>query len=274
MKEKKKRKPADEMSFWEHLEVLRWHIIRIIVAVVVLAIVAYIYEDVIFDKIILAPKNPDFLTNKFFCWLGGKVNVDYLCINNVPLRIINTEMSGQFTISIYIAIIAGCIISMPYILWEIWRFVRPALSKKERRYSYSFVYITSFLFILGLVFGYYIIAPLTVNFFVTYQVSSDVQNYIALSSYINTVSTLTFSTGLVFLWPILVFFLTKIGFMTPKFLTKNRRYIIVIILIIAAIITPPDVFSQTMVAIPMYALYELSIWVAKIVYRKKERAMV
>lgn len=262
------------MSFWEHLESLRWHFIRIIIVVIILAIVAYIFSDFIFDHIILAPKNSNFLTNEFFCWLGGKVNVDYLCINSTPVRIINTEMSGQFTISIYISIIAGVIMSIPYILWEIWRFVKPALTKKERRYSSSFVYITSVLFLIGLVFGYYIIVPLTVNFFVTYQVSNDVQNYIALNSYISTVSTLCFSTGLVFLFPILVFFLTKIGIMKPSLLTKNRKYIIVIILIIAAIITPPDVFSQTMVAIPMYALYELSIYVSKFVYRKREKTLI
>lgn len=269
MNNKKKHKTSDEMSFWEHLESLRWHFIRSVVVIITLAIVAFIYNDILFSKIILAPKEPAFLTNKFFCWLGGVVDVDYLCINNVSLKLINTEMSGQLTLSVYISIITGLIIAIPYVLWEMWRFVKPALSQKERRYSSGFVYVTSFLFLLGVVFSYYIIVPLTVNFLGTYQVSSSVENYISLSSYISTVLTLCFSTGLVFLFPILVYFLTKIGIITPSFLSKNRKYIIVIILVIAAIITPPDIFSQVMVTIPLYALYEISIYVSRMVYKKK-----
>jgi sec-independent protein translocase protein TatC len=273
MSSKKKNKPVDEMSFWEHLESLRWHFIRSIVVIITLAIVAFVYNDFIFSEIILAPKEPNFLTNKFFCWFGGIVHVDYLCINNISLKLINTEMSGQLTLSVYVSIIAGLIVAIPYVLWEIWQFVKPALSKKERRYSSGFVYITSFLFLTGVIFSYYVIVPLTVNFLGTYQVSNTVENYISLSSYISTVSTLCFSTGLVFLFPIFVYFLTKIGIITPSFLSKNRKYIIVIILIIAAIITPPDVFSQIMVTIPLYALYELSIYVSRMVYRKKVKAV-
>ncbi|HNW96982.1 MAG TPA: twin-arginine translocase subunit TatC [Bacteroidales bacterium] len=271
MTEKRKNKKVknnEEMSFWEHLEILRWHFIRSVIVVSILTIVAFIYKDIIFDKIILAPKEPDFITNKFFCWLGAKVNIDYLCINNVSLRLINTEMSGQFTLHIWISIISGLIISIPYILWEIWRFVKPALNEKERKYSSGFVFITSFLFLSGVVFSYYIIVPLTVNFFVTYSVSNIVENYISLSSYINTISSLCFATGLVFLFPVLVYFLTRIGILAPSFLSRNRKYIIVIILIIAAIITPPDVFSQIMVTIPLYALYELSIFISKSVYKR------
>lgn len=274
MGDKKKHKSSDEMSFWEHLESLRWHFIRSIVVIITLAIVAFIYNDFIFSNIILAPKEPGFLTNKFFCWLGGKVDVDFLCINNISLKLINTEMSGQLTLSVYISIISGLIVAIPYVLWEIWRFVKPALNQKERRYSSGFVYVTSFLFLTGVVFSYYVIVPLTVNFLGTYQVNSSVENYISLSSYISTVLTLCFSTGLVFLFPILVFFLTKIGIITPSFLSKNRKYIIVIILIIAAIITPPDVFSQVMVTIPLYTLYELSIYVSRAVYKKKIKSVV
>jgi sec-independent protein translocase protein TatC len=269
MRGNKKKKSVDEMSFWEHLESLRWHFIRSFAVILILAIVAYIYNDFIFDTIILAPKEPSFLTNEFFCWLGGKVDVDYLCINSTPIKIINTEMSGQFTLSIWISIIIGLILSIPYILFEIWIFVRPALTKKERTYSSVFVFIAALLFLIGVVFSYFLIVPLTVNFLGTYKVSSGVDNFITLRSYISTVSTLCFSTGLVFLFPVLVFFLTKLGIIKPTFLTKNRKYIIVIILIIAAIITPPDVFSQIMVTIPLYALYEMSIYVSKFVYRRK-----
>lgn len=258
------------MSFWEHLESLRWHFIRSIVVIIILSVVAYIYHDFVFDTIILAPKEPNFLTNEFFCWLGGKVDVDYLCINSTPIKIINTEMSGQFTLSIWISVIVGLILSVPYILWEIWRFVKPALTEKEIKYSYSFVFVTALLFLIGVVFSYFLIVPLTVNFLGTYKVSNGVDNLITLRSYISTVTTLSFSTGLVFLFPVLVFFLTKFGIITPKFLTKNRKYIIVVILIIAAIITPPDIFSQIMVTIPLYALYELSIYVSRFVYKRKK----
>lgn len=274
MNSAKKHKSSDEMSFWEHLESLRWHFIRSIVVIIALAIAAFMYKDFIFDEIILAPKDSDFLTNKFFCWLGGKVNVDYLCINSTPVKLINTEMSGQFSLHIWISVIAGLIISVPYILWEIWRFVKPALTQRERKYSSGFVYITSFLFLTGVVFSYYVIVPLTVNFLGTYQVSGGVENMISLRSYISTITTLCFATGLVFLFPIFVFFLTKIGIITPSFLSRNRKYILIIILILAAIITPPDIFSQILVSIPLYALYELSIYISRAVYRKKMKSVV
>lgn len=269
---KKKQKPADEMSFWEHLESLRWHFIRSVVVIILLSIIAFVYKEFIFDSIILAPKDPSFITNEFFCWLGGKVDIDYLCINSSPVQLINTEMSGQFTLHMWISLIAGLIVAVPYFLWEIWRFVKPALSQKERRYSSGFVFITSFLFLTGVVFSYYLIVPLTVNFLGTYKVSPGVENMISLRSYISTITTLCFATGLVFLFPILVFFLTKIGIITPSFLSRNRKYIVVIILVIAAIITPPDIFSQIMVCIPLYALYEMSIYVSKVVYKKREKS--
>jgi len=262
-------KEQKEQSFWEHLEVLRWHLIRSVIAVIVIAILAMIYNEFIFDKIILAPKNPDFITNKLLCWFGNKVNIDYFCNNHLNLKLINTDMSGQLTTSIWVAIMAGLICSIPYILWEFWRFVKPALNEKERKYSRGFVLVTSLLFLSGVLFSYFLILPLTVNFLGSYQVSQSVENLPNISSYISTISTLTLGTGLVFEFPILVYFLTKIGIITPAFLSKQRRYIIVIILIIAAIITPPDVFSQIMVSIPLYALYEISIIISRRVMKKK-----
>lgn len=259
------------MSFWEHLEALRWHFIRSVIAIVIFATLALIYNKMIFDKIILAPKEPGFITNKLFCWFGSKVNINYFCINNLHLKIINTDMAGQLTISIWIALIAGLIIAIPYILWEFWRFVKPALKEKERKYSKGFVFVTSSLFLTGVVFSYFLIIPLMINFLATYKVSENVENFITLNSYISTVTNLTFATGLVFEFPILVYFLTKIGILTPEFLTKQRKYIIVFILIIAAIITPPDVFSQILVSIPLYALYEMSIYISRIVYRKRKK---
>lgn len=259
------------MTFWDHLEALRWHFIRSAIAIVVLATLALIYNDFIFTNIILAPKESSFITNKMLCWFGNKVNVDYFCINSMSLKIINTSMAGQLTISIWVALVAGIIVSVPYILWEFWRFVKPALKPKEIRYSQGFVLVTSTLFLVGVLFSYFLIVPLTVNFLGTYQVSASVENYINLDSYISTVTSLSFATGLVFEFPILVYFLTKIGIITPKFLSKQRRYIVIIILVVGAIITPPDVFSQVMVSIPLYGLYELSIVISKRVYKNRKK---
>ena len=165
------------------------------------------------------------------------------------------------------------ILAVPYILWEIWRFIKPALKENEVKYSRSFVLVTSSLFLTGVLFAYFLVVPLMVNFLGKYRVSESVDNFVTLSSYIGTVTNLTFSVGLVFEFPILVFFLTKIGILNPAFLRKYRRHIIVVILIIAAIITPPDMFSQILVSIPLYGLYELSIYVSQRIYkRKKEQA--
>lgn len=259
------------MSFWEHLEVLRWHILRSAIAIVVFSTVAFIYKDIIFDEVILSPKEPGFITSQLLCRLGAWFHINDLCINTKPLKIINTEMAGQFTMHIFISIITGVIIAVPYFLWELWRFIKPALSEKERKHSGGFVVITSLLFLTGVVFSYFLIVPLTINFLGTYYVSENVENYFTLNSYISTITSLSFATGLVFELPVLVYFLTKIGILTPIFLKKYRRHAIVIILIISAVITPPDVFSQAMVAIPLYLLFEVSIYICKIVYRKKHK---
>ncbi len=259
------------MSFWDHLESLRWHFIRSIIVIIALAILAIIFNEFIFTNVILAPKNSDFVTNKLLCWLGNKINIEYFCNHNLGMKIINTEMAGQLTISIWVALIAGLVLAVPYVLYEFWRFIRPALNEKERRYSRGFVFVTSSLFLSGVLFSYFLIVPLAINFLGGYKVSYAVENYITLDSYISTVTTLSFATGLVFEFPVLVYFLTKIGIITPKFLIKQRRYIIVIILIIAAIITPPDVFSQIMVSIPLYGLFELSIYISKKVYKTRKQ---
>lgn len=272
-KKNKEQKSESEMTFWNHLEALRWHFIRSAIAIVVLATLALIYNDFIFTNVILAPKESSFITNEMLCWFGNKINVDYFCINSMNLKIINTSMAGQLTISIWVALVAGLIMAVPYVLWEFWRFVKPALNEKEVKYSKGFVVITSLLFLIGVLFSYFLIVPLTVNFLGSYKVSDSVENYITLDSYISTVTSLSFATGLVFEFPILVYFLTKIGIITPQFLTKQRRYIIVVILVVGAIITPPDVFSQVMVSIPLYGLYEASIIISKRVFKKRKKVL-
>lgn len=266
---KNKTESSDEMSFWSHLEALRWHLIRSIIAILLFSIAAFFSREFIFDSIILAPKTPQFITNILLCKLAEITNVTTLCINNTNLEIVNLDMSGQFITHIYISFAAGIIVAIPYIIAEIWTFIRPALYNNEKKNISGVIFITSTLFIVGVLFSYFIIVPLTINFFSTYQVSTTINNTISLRSYIDTVVSLSFAVGLVFELPIFVFFLTKMGLLTPDFMKKNRRLMIVIILIISAIITPADIFSQIIVAIPLYILYEFSIGIAKFEYNRK-----
>ncbi|MEA5110355.1 Sec-independent protein translocase protein TatCy [bioreactor metagenome] len=264
--------PAEEMSFWGHLDALRGHLFRSALAIIVLGIVAFINREFIFDTLILAPKEPEFITNRLLCKLATWANVPSLCLGNLNLQIININLSGQFTTHMYISMFAGLIAAAPYVIWEIWRFIKPALYENERRHSRGAVWIMSLLFILGILFSYYLIVPLTLNFFGTYQVSESINNQIALSSYISTVVSVTFSLGVVFELPVFVYFLTKVGIITPEFLSRNRKYMLVILLTISAIITPPDIISQILVCIPLYGLYELSILTARRVARKRREA--
>jgi sec-independent protein translocase protein TatC len=272
-KKKSEPSPEKEMSFWEHLEELRWHLVRAVIVLVILAIAAFIMREFLFDVIILAPKDPDFISYRALCALGKLISTDALCIGAEPLTIINIEMSGQFMVHLYISMMAALVVAFPYLLWEIWSFIRPALLPKEKKYSRGLVIYSTILFIIGMLFSYFLIVPLTVNFFSSYQVSESVTNSITLNSYISTVVSLTLATGLVFELPILVFFLTKIGLLTPAFMKKSRKYVLVILLTIAAIITPPDIFSQILVTIPLMLLYELSIFISARVVKQKEEEL-
>ncbi len=267
-KKNKTRNAGAEMSFWEHLDALRWHLFRAVVAVLVLALLAFLNKKIIFDSIILGPKDPDFITTVLLCRLSEWIGSSALCMDMLQLELQNLKMPGQFLIHIYVSIIGGAIVASPYVFWEIWSFLRPALSSKEKKYSWGAVFVCSFLFLAGVFFSYFVIVPLTVYFFGTYQISETVQNSIALDSYIKTVVSLTFAVGLVFELPVLIYFLTKVGVVSPTFLKKNRKIVLVLILILSAIITPPDVFSQILVGIPLFGLYEISIRVSSRIHKK------
>lgn len=259
-----------EMSFLEHLEALRWHLVRSVLVVFIIAIAAFIYKSFIFDVIVLGPKNPNFLTYRVLCKLSDKLGID-LCIEELGFELININLSGQFTMHMMVAFITGIIVAFPYLAWEIWRFIKPALKKGELVYARGMVFYISLLFAIGVLFGYYIIAPLSINFLGGYQVSNEVANNISLSSYIGTVTTLTLMAGLVFELPVFVYFLTKIGLINPQFLKSYRRHSVVVILILAALITPsPDIISQIIVAIPLLVLYEIGIYVSKMVVKKQD----
>lgn len=261
--------PNSEMHFLDHLEALRWHLVRSAAAVVVLALVAFLNPGILFDKIILAPKDPGFATYRALCWLAEKSGVDF-CIREIPFSLINIDISGQFTTHLYISFMAGFVMAFPYFIWEIWRFIKPALTKREISNSRGIVFATSLLFFMGVLFGYFVVAPLSINFLGSYQISEQVSNQIGLGSFISTITMLSFSSGLVFELPVAIFFLSKLGLVSPPFLRKYRKHSMVVILIISAVITPsPDITSQILVAIPLFLLYEVSIGVSAAVERKR-----
>lgn len=268
---KKGGKEEREMTFLEHLEELRWHIIRSVLSIVVFAVAAFFFKDIIFDSIILAPRNPEFFTNRILCNLGDLVNIKALCINDTPFDLINIKMAGQFTTHITISIIAGMVVAFPYIFWEFWRFLSPALHDNEQGHARGAVFYSSILFVTGVLFGYFIIVPLSIHFLSSYSVSSEVANQIYLRSYIGTITSISLAGGLIFELPIVIYFLSRIGLVTPVFLRKYRRHSIVVILIAAAIITPPDIFSQVLVSLPLLVLYEIGIFISGRVERRRKR---
>ncbi len=266
-------KDENEMSFLDHLEVLRWHLIRSTLAVVIVGIVAFIAKDFIFDTILFGPKKAEFPTYQFFCQISRSLGLDESFCDGPDFRIQSRQMAGQFSAHIWTSIWAGFILAFPYILWEVWRFISPGLYENERKNSRGFILIASLLFFVGVLFGYYVISPLSINFLANYKVSQEVFNDIDLASYISTVRSSVIACGLIFELPILMYFLTKIGLVTPEFLRKYRKISIVVVLILSAVITPPDVASQIIVAIPIVLLYELSIYISKIVLKREERKL-
>jgi len=276
MTRKKKRKekdPTEEMSFLEHLEELRWHFIRAFLSIIVVSIVLFIEKNIIFDKIILHPKMPDFWTNRMFAKLSDFLGIEALKINTHPFQLISINMSGQFMTHIWTSIIGGLIVASPYVIFEFWQFVKPALYEKERKSSKGAVFYMSGLFLLGVLFGYYLIVPLSINFLGSYSISNSVINQINILSYINTVASISLAGGVVFELPVFVFFLSKVGILTPEFMIKYRKHSYVVLLVLSAIITPPDVFSQIMVCIPLAFLYELGIIISKRVEKKHKEEL-
>lgn len=258
------------MSFLDHLEALRWHLIRAIAAILLIAVAAFIYKDIVFDKIILGPMETDFFTYRFMCYLDNALSLGgVICIQSIPFTLFNLEMSGQFTTHITISAVAGIVLAFPYVFWELWSFIRPGLLENEQSYVRGVVFFASLLFFIGVLFGYYVIAPLSINFLGSYQVSELVGNQINLGSYVSTITSITLASAIVFELPIVVYFLSKAGFITPAFMKAYRRHAIVGALILGAIITPPDVTSQLLVTLPLVILYEISIFISAYVLREK-----
>ncbi len=259
-----------DMTISDHMEALRWHLLRSVCAVIICAVGLFFYKGFVFDTVILAPKNTDFWTYQMLCKLSVLVNAPDLCVSKISIDLINTELTGQFSLHMWISFVGGCIISFPYILWEIWQFVLPALTTNEKKHTGGFVTFATLLFMTGALFAYFIIVPLSVQFLGNYFVSDSVANLIDVDSYISTVTTLTLAMGVVFELPLVIYLLTLLTIVTPAALRKFRKYAVIVILIIGGIITPsPDIPSQILVSLPLYMLYEISILISAMIIKRK-----
>lgn len=270
MENQKKIGEEKEMTFLEHLEELRWRLVKSTVAIMLFAIIAFIGKKIIFDVILFAPRTSDFITYRTFCWFSNQVGMgDKLCMGDVAISVQNIDMSGQFSTHIMVSVVAGFILAFPFVLYQMWSFLKPGLKMKERQSATGVVFFSSMLFFSGILFGFFVIAPLSLQFLGSYRVSEEVISSIKLNSYISTLVSITLSAGIVFQLPILVYFFTKIGLVTPEFLRQYRKHALVAVLILSAIITPPDISSQVLVALPIMVLYEVSIMISRWVLKKQ-----
>lgn len=272
-KKKKKKEVKAEMSFLDHLEALRWHVIRSVIAICVFGILAYTYSDFVWNSIILAPNSNDFWTSRMLIKLSNLLGMQSNGLSQHPLQLINYDLSGQFMVDVWTAIIAGFIVAFPYVVYQFWSFIKPALYENEREHASGAVAVMSGLFLVGILFGYYLIVPFSLDWLGTYSISSKVVNQINILSYISSVTSIVIAGGVAFELPVVIYFLSKVGLLTPKFLRKFRRHSYVVILIIGAIITPPDILSQMIVSIPMIILYEVSIFISARVVKERQRKL-
>ena len=251
------------MAFVDHIEEFRWHLIRSLAAIIICSIVAFFNIEWIFDNIILGPAQSSFVSYGILCNFGKLIHVDALCLDSMQIQFQNTELSGQFMMSFSVSFMLGFIVSFPYVFWELWKFIKPALKPGELKYAKGIVFWSSLLFFTGVSFAYFIIAPFTINFFANYQLSPSFQNIITISNYYDTMSDLVLGIGIVFELPVVVFFPSRIGLLTPATMREKRKFAFVFILILAAVITPPDWFSIWIVTIPLVILYEAGITISE-----------
>lgn len=277
-----------EMTFFEHIDALRPHLVRGAMAIVIVGVIAFFCKHLIIDTVLFGPKSPEFPTNRMLVWVGGEwaqvaawlnstlgtsLNIDpgSFSIGADRFSVINTSLAGQFNLHMKISLVTGIALATPYVLWEFWRFVRPALTPQEIAGTNWFVFCVSLCFFSGLLFGYFIMVPLSVNFFANYQASAEIVNMIDIGDYLSTVIVVSMACAFMFELPLLIYFLTRMGLVSAGFLRRYRRHAFVVLLVIAAIITPPDIFSLVLVILPLYGLYELSIKLAARIERKQSR---
>lgn len=260
-----------EMTFIEHLEELRWHIIRSVSAILVFMIAAWVFRTEIYHNVILGPSRTDFWTYRKLCELATYTGISSICVDKLNFSLMSREVAGQFMMALTSSAIIGLLVAFPYVFWEVWRFIKPGLKITEKKAATGSVFFVTALFFMGTFFGYYVVAPFAINFLVNFQIDPSIENQFDIQSYISVLATLTLACGVTFQLPMAILVLTKIGIVTPAFLKDYRKHSIVAILIVSAIITPsPDMISQVLVAIPLYVLYEISIIVSNRIYKKKQ----
>jgi sec-independent protein translocase protein TatC len=257
------------MSFLDHLEALRWHLLRAVTAVLIFTVVAFIAKDFVFGVLILGPSKVDFLTYRVLCELGNFLGIPALCINELPFTLQSRQMTGQFSMHMTASMVVGLIAAFPYLFYEVWKFISPGLYAQERNAARGAVFFVSFLFLSGASFGYFVLSPLSINFLANYQLDSTIANEFDITSYVSTLSMLVLASAIMFQLPVVVYFLSMSGLVTSKMLQSYRRHSIVVILIVSAIITPPDVVSQMLIAMPILVLYEVGILIAKRLEKKR-----
>ncbi len=262
------------MSFIDHLEELRWHLIRATLSIVVFSLTAFMFPRIVFYEVIFAPSRTDFISFRVLCDLSHALGTEALCITKLPFELQNRVMAGQFTMHIFASFIIGLIGAFPYAFWEIWRFVKPGLYQNEKQVTRFATFFVTLLFLTGVFFGYYIVSPLAINFLSNYQIDPSILNEIDITSYISTLAMVVLACGVMFQLPIVVYFLSKIGVLTPAFMRQYRKHAVVIILVVSAVITPPDPITQLFVAFPIFLLYQVSILISARVEKnaKKEDA--
>lgn len=257
------------MSFLDHLEALRFHILRSVSAILIFTVIAFLAKDIVFGIIILGPSKVDFLTYRVLCDVANYLNIPALCIDELPFTIQSRQMTGQFTMHMTSSLVVGFVVAFPYVFWEIWRFISPGLYDKEKNAARGAVFFVSFLFLSGAAFGYYVLSPLSINFLANYQLDPTILNEFDITSYVTTLTMLVLASAIMFQLPVVVYFLSMSGLITSRMLKEYRRHSIVVILIVSAIITPPDVVSQLLIAMPILVLYEVGIVLAKRIEKQK-----
>ncbi|MBC3784912.1 twin-arginine translocase subunit TatC [Spirosoma utsteinense] len=264
---------GNEMSFLDHLEELRWHIIRAVGSIFLFAIIAFIFIEDIFRVVILGPKNPDFWTYRMMCKLADTTGYADLCVKKLNFELQSLGVSDQFTMAMTSSAIIGLCFAFPYAFWEVWRFIKPGLRNVEKQAARGAVFFVSLLFLLGLLFGYYIVSPLAINFLANFQITPEIKNQFDITSYIGILVTLSLGCALIFQMPMVAYVLSKVGVLTPKFMREYRKHAWIVILVVAGIITPsPDIYSQVLVALPLTLLYEVSILVSARIERARLKA--
>lgn len=257
------------MSFLDHLEQLRWHLLRSISAILVFMVLAFLSKSFVFGQVILGPSKIDFITYRVLCQLSDFFSLPALCIEKLPFIIQSRQMTGQFSMHITSSLVVGLIASFPYVFWEVWRFISPGLYDKEKNAARGAVFFVSLLFFLGASFGYFILSPLSINFLSNYQLDPSIANEFDITSYVSTLSMLVLASAVMFQLPIVIYFLTQAGLVSSLMLKTYRRHAIVVILVLSALITPPDVISQILIAMPILVLYEAGIIIAKRLEKKR-----